>query len=271
MAGRGGSLRLPRAGDAGIRGRARLRLHPLRAGRLGRLLRPPHSVALRGDLDRLEIALLPDYDNAQAGYGFLELGSYFPPTTSCHLPSTSTSSPTRSGISSFLGSRRARLRYDESEYFGFHEAAADLVALIASAHFDCVLDPLLEQTAGNLYVLNRLNRIGETVGQQADPDGEQRCAPVDVRGRLDRRARPLAAARPARSSTSSWTSFTSCSSARRLISPEVEHLADVVEQRPEYEPANPSPVRRDVRANPDGFKGALLDARDQLGLYLAQA
>ena len=41
----------------------------------------------QGDLERLEIALLPDYDNAQAGFGFLELGSYFTADDeTCHSP-----------------------------------------------------------------------------------------------------------------------------------------------------------------------------------------
>ena len=58
--------------------------------------------------------------------------------------------------------------------------------------------------------------------------------------------------------------------ARRLISPQVEELADVVEQRPEYEPLIQALFEETFRANRGGFKGALLAARDQLGLYLAQ-
>ena len=66
--------------------------------------------------------------------------------------------------------------YAHGEYYGFHKSMADLVGLIASAHFDSIIDPLLANTRGNLYVFNELNRIGEV------SDSEQiRLASNDVR------------------------------------------------------------------------------------------
>jgi hypothetical protein len=47
-------------------------------------------------------------------------------------------------------------------FLAFHESFADLMALVAVMHFPSVLDRLLQQTQGNLYVLNLVNRIGET-------------------------------------------------------------------------------------------------------------
>ena len=47
-------------------------------------------------------------------------------------------------------------------FLAFHESFSDLVALIAVMHFPSVLARLLEQTQGNLYVLNLVNRIAET-------------------------------------------------------------------------------------------------------------
>jgi hypothetical protein len=47
-------------------------------------------------------------------------------------------------------------------FLAFHESFSDLVALIAVMHFPSVLSRLLEQTQGNLYVLNLVNRIAET-------------------------------------------------------------------------------------------------------------
>jgi hypothetical protein len=46
-------------------------------------------------------------------------------------------------------------------FLAFHESFADLVALIGVLHFGSVQTRLLEQTGGNLYVLNLVNRIGE--------------------------------------------------------------------------------------------------------------
>jgi hypothetical protein len=46
-------------------------------------------------------------------------------------------------------------------FLAFHESFADLVALIGVLHFESVQTRLLEQTGGNLYVLNLVNRIGE--------------------------------------------------------------------------------------------------------------
>ncbi len=46
-------------------------------------------------------------------------------------------------------------------FLAFHESFADLVSLIGVLHFRSVTERLLQQTEGNLYVLNLVNRIGE--------------------------------------------------------------------------------------------------------------
>jgi hypothetical protein len=47
------------------------------------------------------------------------------------------------------------------DYGGLHESAGDLVAIIASLHFDSVVDRLLRRTKGNLFTVNELDRVGE--------------------------------------------------------------------------------------------------------------
>jgi hypothetical protein len=47
------------------------------------------------------------------------------------------------------------------QFLAFHEAMADLVALVSVLHFDAVVDDLLQQTRGNLYVPSAFNRLGE--------------------------------------------------------------------------------------------------------------
>jgi hypothetical protein len=223
-------------------------------------------------LDRLEIALLPRYDNAQAGFGFLELGSYFLENDET-APFTLNFDIIAHEIGHLIIASEVGVPTPETaegEYFGFHEAAADLVALVASAHFDSVLDQLLEQTAGNLYVLNRLNRIGEISGNK-----EIRIASNALHlsafadGWVDEHdlSLPLTGA----VFDVLVDVFHELLLERRLIGPEMEHLADLVERQPEYEALIQSLFEETFEGNPDGFKGALVDARDQLGSYIAQA
>jgi hypothetical protein len=224
------------------------------------------------NLDRLEITLLPRYDNAQAGFGFLELGSYYLESDEA-LPFTLNFDIIAHEIGHLIIASEVgvpTVETAEGEYFGFHEAAADLVALVASAHFDSVIDQLLEQTAGNLYALNRLNRIGELSDNQ-----QIRTASNGV---------PLSAF------AGGWSDehdlslplsgaifdvlvdiFHELLIQRRLISPEMEHLADAVERRPEYEGLIQSLFNETFAADPAGFKAALLEARDSIGSYLAQS
>jgi hypothetical protein len=46
------------------------------------------------------------------------------------------------------------------EFLAFHESFADLIAVIGIMHFDAVIDHLLTETQGNLYVENVVSRIG---------------------------------------------------------------------------------------------------------------
>lgn len=48
-----------------------------------------------------------------------------------------------------------------ASYRGFHESASDLIAMISALHFDRFVDHVLRVSAGNLYVENEMNRIGE--------------------------------------------------------------------------------------------------------------
>lgn len=48
-----------------------------------------------------------------------------------------------------------------NEYWGHHEAFGDLGAIVATLHFDSVLESLLSNTKGNLFSLNELTRMGE--------------------------------------------------------------------------------------------------------------
>jgi hypothetical protein len=114
------------------------------------------------DYDALEISLYPDLDNSRAGYGFLEIGSDDALGGQRSFGINFDVIAHETGhlmIYALLGVPDS----DEGigEYQAFHESAADLVAMIAAAHFRPVLDELFANTRGNLYAANELNRFAE--------------------------------------------------------------------------------------------------------------
>ena len=56
-----------------------------------------------------------------------------------------------------------------------------------------------------------------------------------------------------------------------LISPEVEDLADQVQRMPQYEPLIQALFDEAYEQNHEEFKGALSEARDNLGFILAES
>lgn len=118
---------------------------------------------------RLQVTPFVEWDNAQFGWGFMELGW---------------SSKKEAGGAASEKDRQFAYNFDviahetghglifalagipmadgwTAQYRGFHESASDLVALISSLHFEKVLSNLLAVTSGNLYAENEINRIGE--------------------------------------------------------------------------------------------------------------
>ena len=113
--------------------------------------------------ERLELIPLLDWDNAQSGFGFIETG-YRPdqddvPQLFCLNFDVLAHEIGHSIVYSEVGWPTPGT--ETSQYFGFQEAAADITALIAVLHFGSVVDRLLQDTRGNLYALNELNRIAE--------------------------------------------------------------------------------------------------------------
>jgi hypothetical protein len=221
--------------------------------------------------EQLEIGLLPGWDNGHVGWGFMELGG--------HATKEGEFLPFSLSFDTIAHELGHLILYSEvgippldgveSEYFGFHEAAADLTALIAVLHFDSVVSRLLEMTRGNLYTFNELNRFAE-LGE----DEQIRIAGSDIK---------LSAF------ASGWTKehdlskpltgalfdifvdiFHESLLERGLISPDVEDLADQVQYVPQYEPLIQTLFNDAYAADPGGFREALLDARDDLGRALAQ-
>jgi hypothetical protein len=220
--------------------------------------------------ERMEILPLAAWDNAHVGWGFMEVGR--------HTTQEGELRPFTLNFDTIAHELGHLIIYSkvgippvegvESEYFGFHEAAADLTALLAVLHFDSVVSDLFEMTRGNLYTFNELNRFAEL------GENEQiRIAGSDIR---------LSAFAPG------WTDehdlsmpltgalfdilvdvFHESLLERGLISPEVEDLADQVQYVPEYEPLIQALFDDAYGVDPEAFQEALIDARDHLGRALA--
>jgi hypothetical protein len=111
----------------------------------------------------LELVPYVEWDNAQAGFGFIETGYDVDRRGDRRLHCLNfdvlahelghillysvVGTPARGAVT--------------AEYLGFQESGADLVALVAALHSERVAGHVLHQTAGNLYGLNELSRIGE--------------------------------------------------------------------------------------------------------------
>ncbi|WP_170474229.1 hypothetical protein [Ruegeria arenilitoris] len=224
------------------------------------------------DFDRLELSLLPSLDNAHIGWGFLETGGttehgeeYRPYSLNFDVVAHEIG---HAIIYSVIG-----LPSDgdaTGEYYGFHESAADMVALLASLHFGSVVEDLLRNTRGNLYTYNRLSRFAE-LSQNA----QIRIAAND---------------RVLSEFSHGWSSEHALSEpltgamfdilvdiyherlvAHDVIDPEMEDLSDELEGTPEYNEIMQDLFDEHYAENPEGFRIALVEARDLLGSYLADA
>ena len=115
------------------------------------------------DYPRLELIPHVEWNNAHCGYGFIEAGDARPgapdPLPFCLNFDVLAHELGHALLYSLLGTPPSRQA--SAEYLAFHESAADCVAMVAVLHFDSVVDRLLRNTRGNIYLPNELNRIGE--------------------------------------------------------------------------------------------------------------
>lgn len=116
---------------------------------------------------RLELIPYVDWDNAQAGYGFMECGygkSRAAEPDAPREPFCLNFDILAHETGHLLVFGLLGVPDDASlttEYRAFHESMSDLVALIAALHFPSVIEHVLNGCKGNLYVENELNRMGE--------------------------------------------------------------------------------------------------------------
>jgi hypothetical protein len=221
--------------------------------------------------DRLEISILRSWDNAQYGYGFLEIGSQFEPDGSV-LPfaldfDIIAHEVGHAFIFSILGVPRDDAEFPE--YEGFHEAFSDCVSLIAAMHFPSVIDKVLDETSGNLYQSNRVARFSEFPGhRQIRTANNTRAMDEFVDGYRNEHdlSEPLTGAM----FDILADIFKDNLVKRDLISPELEELAEAVEFGGAESGELQEAFDRAYAEDSEGFAEALLEARDTLGTYLAK-
>jgi hypothetical protein len=222
------------------------------------------------DYRQLEIVILPKIDNAYVGYGFMEVGAHPRPLGGLapyalnfdvmahelgHLIIYSTI-----GVPSPSAQR--------GEYYGFHESAADTTALIAALHFDSLITHLLEETHGNLYVFNELDRFAEL-----SPHDEIRLASNDIKlskftaGWDDEHAlsQPLTGA----IFDIGVDIFQELLVERGLIPREIAEATRRVREEPEIATMVQPAFEAAFASQYDGLRAALADARDYVGFALA--
>ena len=220
--------------------------------------------------ERLEISLFRDSDNAFAGYGYMELGAHVT-ETGFYRPFSLNFDVVAHEVGHLIVYSQLGLPDPdaiEGEYFGFHESAADLIALVAVLHFDSVVDQVLEKSRGNLYTYNELNRFAELAENEQIRLASNPSTMLDfVVGWVDEHdlSLPLTGAM----FDILVDIFHERLLERGLISPEVEDLADRIEGEPELASLMQSLFDDAYERDPEGFRAALLDSRDDLGAALA--
>lgn len=114
------------------------------------------------DFERLELGVLPHWDNGQIGYGYIEMGTRRDGSGEAKSYALSLDLIAHEVGHGLVYAEVGLPALDEGgEYFGMHEAAADWVALTTALHFPSVVESLLTQTRGNLYTFNEFNRFAE--------------------------------------------------------------------------------------------------------------
>ncbi|MEW6543166.1 MAG: hypothetical protein AB1411_06095 [Nitrospirota bacterium] len=223
------------------------------------------------DFERLELVPLIEWDNAHSGYGFLEFGyDRLRPGVPDH------SKPHCENFDALAHELGHSLIFAEiptppqpaqtTEYWGHHEAAGDLVAIVAALHSDRVVSHLLDSSRGNLFTPNVLNRIGDVSAskevRKAFNDERMSTVPEEEH----ELSKPLTGAL--------FDVFVEVFQKelvkRGLIT---QKLADRSNHGPdddEDDPAIQAEFNEAYAGNKAGFQQALLEARDYLGTLLAR-
>ena len=228
--------------------------------------------------DRLELVPYIEWANAQAGFGFIEAGYALDergePTLHWQNFDVLAHELGHLLIYSEIGTPEPVTQTDH--YLGFHESAADLVALLGCLHFHTVVNHVLRRSAGNLYYLTELSRIGELseTAQLRIADNDLRMSDVedfsiyrDLNCAVHELSQPLTGA--------VFDIFVDVYQQNLvdagLISVELDDASGRVSGIPVDDPAIEARFASAYEGRHEAFKAVLLQTRDYLGTGLARA
>jgi hypothetical protein len=222
------------------------------------------------DYQRLEVLMLPSFDNAHCGYGFMEVGAdhrddggLVPFALNFDVVAH------EFGHLIIYGSVGIPAHPAEaSEYFGFQESAADTTAMIAALHFESLIEDVLAESRGNLYSYNELNRFAELARNEQirlASNAVKLSAFADGWDDEHDLSQPLTGA----IFDILVDIFQENLVARGLVSRTAADLSDRVAQRPELAAVVQSMFDEAYPGQEDGFRAALIETRDYLGTALA--
>jgi hypothetical protein len=217
--------------------------------------------------ERLEIIPWVDWENAQSGYGYLELGRERGIDGRDHPYALNfdviAHEVGHTILFSLFGVPTRGL--DDGDFGPFHEANADLVSLLSFLHFDSGIDRLLRHCQANLLVLNELNRIAELTGDRQIRLASNARKMSEVSEEIHDRSRPFTGA-----VFDTLVDLYHAGLVRhgladeRLLGIDIREVGEVDMKRL-------STFTRDAfRARPFLFKSELIKARDHVALALAQ-
>jgi hypothetical protein len=220
---------------------------------------------------KLELIPLIEWNNAQSGYGFLEFG--YGPRPGGGVDHSRPYCQNFDVLAHELGHSLifAEVGVPASEdsltpdYGGMHESAGDLVAIVSVLHFNSVVDFLLDQTKGNLFTVNELDRVGELSSSREIRTAFNYERMSDVGTEAHDRSLPLTGG----IFDIFVEVFQKLLVSRGLIT---EQLALSSTHGPDASQdlaALGKEFAKAYKGKADGFKDALLDARDYLGRLLA--
>lgn len=229
---------------------------------------------------RLELVAHVPWDNAHFGWGFMEFGE--------GKDDKGTQQPFALNfdilahevghgvIFSLVGMPTPETL--TTAYRGFHESASDVVAMLSALHFDTFDDHVLDACRGNLYVANEMTNIGELspTRQIRQASNSLRLSdvisldtpPNDVTGKqIHKLGQPHTGA-----VFDMLTEFyLDRLVAERLVSHDLAATMRASAQRDTLNDVDPECMADAYAQDREGFRAALCDARDMLGLRLAEA
>lgn len=229
----------------------------------------------------LEIIPWLNWNNAHCGYGFIEAG-YRLDDDGRKFPLNMNFDVLAHEFGHAILYSKIGMPTDNSastSYFAYHEAASDMVAIISVLHFDSVVDRLLSDTHGNLYATNELNRVGEESQTRQIRMASNSKKMSDVpdpntpRDQLSyKQIHDISLPMTGALFDLLLEIYQQGLVNHGLISPDLDQLSrGPVESDPQLEEFIQQQFDMAYRGQHDGFKKALIDARDYIGETLASS